>query len=209
MTVVMATVGFRADKILPVLEREDRKEELVLFYDKDPEGRSKNAAKEVAEQGRKLEVKVTLVEMNAFDLVASCRQIRTEIQKRPGKDIVLSIAGGTRVISSAALLAAILEGVRVVHISEKDNAVQPLPMLRLEAGAVLNNEKRKVLAYIRAHAGCAQRDIAQHLGLSKGTVSHHVQGLLKQGLLESTPDPEDSRSHRLRAVPSADILLME
>lgn len=213
MTVVMATVGFRPEKVHPVLDREDEKEELVLFYDKDRDtehrGRSKAAARELADHARKLGVKATLLEIDAFDLVECCRLIRREMLRRKGQDIVLSIAGGTRVLSSAALLAAILEGVRVVHISEKDNAVTPLPMLRLEAGAVLNDEKRKVLAHIRAHPGCAQRHVAAALKLSKGTVSHHVQGLLRQGLLESKPDPGDSRSRLLQAVPSADILLLE
>ena len=212
MTVIMATVGFTAAKVHPVLHTEDAKEELVLFFDKDSpdnKGRSKAAAKELAAYAAKLGMEVRLIEVSAFDLVESCLQVRREIRKRAGKDIVLSIAGGTRVLSSAALLASILEGVRVVHISERDNAVQPLPLLKLEAGAVLNEEKRRVLRHVRATPGCRQSDLVQALGISKGTVSHHVQGLARQGLLEQVPDEDDSRSKRLRAVASADLLLME
>lgn len=211
MTVVMATVGFTAAKVQPVLEAEDQKEELVLFYDKDsPEnrGRSRATARELADYAAKLGVPSRPIEVSAFDLVASCMQIRREIQRRKGKEIVLSVAGGTRVLSSAALLAAILEGVRVVHISEKDNTVQALPLLKLEAGGLLNPEKRAVLSWVREHPGCKQAELVAALKLTKGTVSHHVQGLARQGLLEATPDPDDSRSRRLRAVPSADLLLM-
>jgi CRISPR locus-related DNA-binding protein len=212
MTVIMATVGFQASKVYPVIDTENDKEELVLFYDKDNPGnpgKSKQAAREVQEYARKLDLDAKLVEIDAFDLVASCRHVRREIQKRAGKDIVLSIAGGTRVLSSAALLASILEGVRVVHISERDNAVQPLPLLKLEAGSVLGREKRAVLARIRDQPGCIQQDLVLALKLTKGTVSHHVRGLMEQGLVEARPDARDARTKRLHARPSADLLLME
>jgi CRISPR locus-related DNA-binding protein len=212
MTVIMATVGYTAAKVHPVIHVEDAKEELVLFYDKttpENKGRSKATAQELQAYAQKLDVPVKLVEVSAFDLVACCMQVREEVRKRAGKEIVVSIAGGTRVLSSAALLAGILEGVRVVHISEKDNAVQPLPMLRLDAGALLNEEKRRVLRWVREHPGCKQADLVQALGLTKGTVSHHVLGLAEQGLVEQKLDPQDSRSKRLHAVASADLLLME
>jgi CRISPR locus-related DNA-binding protein len=212
MTVVMATVGFQASKVVPAIDAADAKEELVLFYDKDSKenaGRSKAAARELEQYARKLGLPCSPVEINAFDLVDSCQQVRREIRKRRGKDIVVSIGAGTRVLASAGLLASILEGVRVVHVSEKDGSVQPLPMLRLDAGSVLNAQKRRVLAHIRAHPGCLQRDVAAGLGLTKGTVSHHVKGLVRQGIVEARPEPSDTRTRRLHAVPSADLLLME
>jgi CRISPR locus-related DNA-binding protein len=208
MTVIMATVGFSPGKVHPILRSEEDKEEVVLFHDKDHEGRSKKAAQEAAEQARKLGVPVHLVETDAFDLVRSCQQVREQIRKRAGKDVVVSIAGGTRVLGSAALLASILEGVRVVHIHEKTNEPQPLPMLKLKADEVLSPEQRRVLQHVFAHPGCQQRDIAAKLDLSKGTVSHHVRGLKDQGLVRAEPDEQDARSERLHAVASAELLLL-
>lgn len=215
MTIIMATVGFTPGKVHPVIDREDRKEELVLFYDKDSrdnQGKSKLAARQLQEHGLELGMKVVLHEMDAFDLVRSCQEIRDEIRKRRARDrdadIVLSISGGTRVLSSAALLASILEGVRVVHINERTGEVQPLPMLRLRADEVLHAKQRRVLQWVKDHPGCLQREVAQALRLTKGTVSHHVQGLKEQGLVLGEPDKDDARSERLHAVPSADLLLL-
>lgn len=212
MTVIMATVGFTPAKVQPVIDREDEKEELVLFFDKDSKdnpGRSRRAAQELADSAQKLGLPCKLVPLDAFDLVQCCQHIRREIRKREGKEVVLTISGGTRVLSSAALLASILEGKRAVHISERDNAVTTLPLLRLEAGKVLNASQRRVLSFIRDHPNCQQREIAAALKLTKGTVSHHVQRLKQQKLLTADEDRDDARSERLRAVPSADLLLME
>jgi CRISPR locus-related DNA-binding protein len=215
MTVIMATVGFTPAKVQPVIDREDAKEELVLFFDKDRgensgnAGRSKRAAQELAAQAEKIGMPCRFVETDAFDLVKCCTRIRQEIKKRAGKDIVLSISGGTRVLSSAALLASILEGVRVVHISEKDNAVQPLPLLKLDDRDTLNPAQKRVLVHIREHPGSSQRDVAHALKLTKGTVSHHVHRLKRQGLVEALVDADDARIERLRAVDSADLLLVD
>ncbi|HEV8360381.1 MAG TPA: MarR family transcriptional regulator [Candidatus Thermoplasmatota archaeon] len=211
MTVIMATVGFTPAKIQPVIDREDAKEELVLFYDKDSrenQGRSKAAARALEAEARKLGMAVTLREIDAFDLVGCCLEIRKEMRKRAGKDIVVSIAGGARVLSSAALLASILEGARVVHINERTNEVQALPMLKLASDDVLSPQQRRVLQHIRDHPGQQQRELAAALKLTKGTVSHHVQALKQQGLVVGEPDKDDARSERLHAVPSADLLLV-
>jgi CRISPR locus-related DNA-binding protein len=211
MTVIMATVGFTPGKIQPIIDREDDKEELVLFYDKDSKenaGRSKQAARTLEAEARKLGMAVTLREMDAFDLVACCQEIRKEMRKRDGRDIVVSIAGGARVLSSAALLASILEGKRVVHLNERTNEVQSLPMLRLAAEEVLSPQQRRVLLHIRDHPGTLQRELAQVLKLTKGTVSHHVQGLKQQGLVVGEADKRDARTERLHAVASADLLLV-
>lgn len=209
MTVLMATVGFTPAKVHPVIDRLDEKEELVLFYDDDKDGRSRGAAEKVAAYAESLDMPVRFVPLDAFDLVACCRVVRQEIKKRAGKDVVVSISGGTRVLLSAALLASILEGKHVVHISEKSNAIQHLPLLHLRASDVLNDKQRRVLRHIREHPGCLQRDIVDALGITKGTVSHHVKGLKKGGLVEAKGDPEDTRSQRLTAVPTAELLLME
>lgn len=211
MTVIVATIGFTPGKVQPVLQREEDKEELVLFHDKDKDGKSKRAAVEASLEARKLDIPTRLIEIDAFDLVDSSRLIRNEIRKRraDGKDVVVSIAGGTRVLASAALLASILEGVRVVHVNEQTNEPVTLPLLKLSASEILNDKQRRVLRFIREHPACLQREIAASFKLSKGTVSHHVQRLKRQGLVDAHPDKEDARSERLRVVPSAELLLME
>jgi len=208
VTVVLATVGFTANKVHPVVRSAEAKEELVLFHDKDAEGRSKQAAREAAAYARNLGMEVQLYALDAFDLVACCQRIRGEIRKRADKDVVVSIAGGTRVLGSAALLASILEGVRVVHVNEDTGEPQPLPLLKLRADEVLNGKQRAVLRWVHDHPGCMQRDLGEALKLTKGTVSHHIRKLKEQGLVEAEAMPGDARSERLRAVPSADLLLM-
>lgn len=207
MTVILATVGFTPAKVQPVIDRQDEKEELVLFHDREP--KSKAAARELAGYAQKLGIPAQAVETDAFDLVKCCLQVRREIRKRAGRELLLSIAGGTRVLASAALLAGILEGVRVVHVHEKTGEPQDLPLLTLQVQDALHPRQRRVLLYVRDHPRCAQRDIAAALRLTKGTVSHHVAALKAQRLLAAEPAPDDARSERLSAVPSADLLLLE
>jgi len=209
MTVIMATVGFTPAKVHPLLRAEEQKEELVLFHDRDPAGKSRRAAEEAAAEAHRLRIPVRFIAIDAFDLVQGCQQIRGEIRKRAGSEVVVGIAGGTKVLASAALLASILEGRRVVHVNEKTNEVQPLPLLRLRAEEVLHPRQRRVLRWVHEHPGCTQRQLAEALGLTKGTVSHHVRGLKEQGLVVAEEDPADARSERLRTVASAELLLLE
>ncbi|HVL86523.1 MAG TPA: MarR family transcriptional regulator [Candidatus Thermoplasmatota archaeon] len=211
MTVVLATVGFHPEKVLPALRSHEDKEALVLFHDTDADGKSKRAARAAREDARRLGLEAELVAVDAFDLVATCLRLRREIRKRSAarREVVVSIAGGTRVLQAAALLAGVLEGVRVTHVNERTNVAQSLPLLRLSAAEILSPKRRRVLLFVRDRPGCQARDIAQGLSLAKGTVSHHVRELRRRGLVEGEPDPDDSRSERLRAVPSAELLLAE
>lgn len=56
----------------------------------------------------------------------------------------------------------------------------------------------RTLRFLAHHEGSTQRDMTQHTGRDKAQIARIVKTLLERGLVESTPDPDDGRSHRLR-----------
>jgi DNA-binding MarR family transcriptional regulator len=54
------------------------------------------------------------------------------------------------------------------------------------------------LSYLARHEGSTQREMVLHTGRDKAQIARIVRTLLDRGLVESTPDPADGRSQRLR-----------
>lgn len=56
----------------------------------------------------------------------------------------------------------------------------------------------QIIRCITHHQLRHQKDIAEHLGISKGAVAQQVDELIQKGLLEKIPDPADRRRQLLR-----------
>lgn len=209
MTVIFGTLGFTPKKLLPTVSNHPDVEKLVFYHDQHEQ--SRRAAERVREfcHDRKLDVRG--VELDAFDIIDCARQMRDDLRKEGADRSVFNITGGTPVISSAATLACILEGVRAVYIHETSGQEIPLPLLSMRYEEILNPEQRRVLAFIAraGDAGCTQADVTRGLNLARATVSHHVTNLKKKQLVAAETDPADARRERLRVRESAALLLME
>ena len=67
-----------------------------------------------------------------------------------------------------------------------------------EDGEGLAPMEARTLRFLAHHEGSTQRDMTQHTGRDKAQIARIVKTLLERGLVQSTPDPEDGRSQRLR-----------
>ena len=67
-----------------------------------------------------------------------------------------------------------------------------------EDGEGLAPMEARTLRFLAHHDGSTQRDMTQHTGRDKAQIARIVKALLERGLVQSTPDPEDGRSQRLR-----------
>ncbi|WP_432494137.1 MarR family winged helix-turn-helix transcriptional regulator [Kineococcus gypseus] len=56
------------------------------------------------------------------------------------------------------------------------------------------------LAVVHEHGSLRATEVADRLGLDLSTVSRHLAHLRADGLLETSPDPDDGRSQRLRVT---------
>src|SRR5207247_1321298 len=119
----------------------------VTFYHSD-HAKSRDARAKVAEFCRGLGVPCTAVEVSdAYDLLQVAGQIRADVRKEKsaGTDLRFNIAGGTRLMSSAALLVCILEGIPATYVHDETYRELALPLLRMTYGEGLTRTHREAL----------------------------------------------------------------
>lgn len=73
----------------------------------------------------------------------------------------------------------------------------------LQLAALKGDRARMVAGYVMAHPGCIQRDVAEGLGLPRSRTNGYVGRLLREGLLEGSPQ---GRAIQLRAAPMLESL---
>ena len=209
MVVVFGTLGFSPEKFMPSLRHHAPIEAVHVFH--DTAGESKEAASQVVQYCKEMGVTCHPVQVDAFDIIEAASAIREEVRQYDEGQVVFNITGGTAVLSCAALLVAVLDGVRAETVDLRDlkKAPEPLPLLTISYKELLTDAQRRVLrAITEAKGDVSQRDLVDALGLRKATVSHHVKTLKKRGLVEGR-SAEDGRMEYLEVPPSADLLLAD
>jgi CRISPR locus-related DNA-binding protein len=218
MTVVFGTLGYRPRSLIPTLKSTQNVEKLVFYCgaDKeDPEAVRKvaEARKEVTDYCAEMGIAVDAVDLpDPFDFKGTAMRIRADIRKhrKEGKTIaVFNIAGGTRPMSSAALLACILEGLPTVYIHDITYEEIRLPFLRIEYSKVLSGEEREILKVLRAHRGedIMEVALARLIKKHKATVNHHIKNLVAKGAVRLEVHPQDSRKRVVKVEESTELLL--
>jgi CRISPR locus-related DNA-binding protein len=149
---------------------------------------------------------------DAFNLFEIARRIREDVgkaRKDGATPIRFNIAGGTRLMSSAALLVCILEGIPTTYVHDETNEEIQLPLLRMNYADHLSARQKEILAHLAAHRDRPPNEttLAKALGVHKSTMNHHVKELVAKGVVEVTPDPKDTRAHLIRAAPGAELLV--
>jgi len=218
MTVVFGTLGYRPKSLIPTLKSTKNAEKLVFYCGADkhePEAVRKvaEAKKEVTDYCAEMGIAVDAVDVSdPFDFKGIAMRIRADIRrhKKEGKAIaVFNIAGGTRPMSSAALLACILEGIPTVYIHDITYEEIPLPFLRIEYSKVLSGEEREILKVLKAHRGedVTEVELARLIKKHKATVNHHLKNLIAKGAVKLEVHPQDSRKRVVKVEESTELLL--
>ena len=211
MTVLFGTLGWRPQSLMPSIKSTEGLE-LVVFYHSAHE-KSRAARSRVAEFCSTLGVAVTPVELSdAFDLLEIAGRIRQDVLKvrREGRGPArFNIAGGTRLMSSAALLVCVLEGIPTTYVHDETFKEIQLPLIHMDYADHLSERQREILAYLVAHRERppSETSLAKALGVHKSTMNHHVKELVAKGVVEVAADPKDTRAHLVRAAPGAELLV--
>ncbi len=186
--------------------------ERVVFYHSDHE-KSRAARSRVVDFCGSLGVPVTPVELSdAFDLLDIAVRIRQDVRKARQEGhgpVRFNIAGGTRLMSSAALLVCVLEGIPTAYVHDETLKEIQLPLIRMSYADRLSDKQKEILRYLVEHGDHppSETSLAKALGVHKSTMNHHVKQLVAKGVVEVSPDPEDTRSNRVRAAPGAELLV--
>ena len=125
------------------------------------------------------------------------------------RSIRFNIAGGTRLMSSAALLVCVLEGIPTTYVHDDTGEEIALPLLRMNYADHLTPRQREILRFLVDNAGASHSEssLAKALRVHKTTMNHHVRLLEKKGVVEVFPDPRDSRAYVVRPAPGAELLV--
>lgn len=209
MTVLFGTLGWRPQSLIPSI-RSTEGLDRVLFYHSD-HAKSRDARGKVMEFCRTLGVAANGVELSvAFDLLESAGRMREDVRKErsSGAEVRFNIAGGTRLMSSAALLVCILEGIPATYVHDDTYREIPLPLLRLRYGESLTKKQREVLRFLVKNRErlFSETALARALGVHKATMNHHLRRLEAAGAVERAKDPADGR--RLILQPAAGMELL-
>ncbi len=210
MTVLFGTLGWRPQSLIPSI-RSTEGLERVVFYHSD-HAKSREARAKAIEFCRALGVSATANEVSdAFDLLHVASQIRADIRREraTGAEIRFNIAGGTRLMSSAALLICVLEGIPATYVHDDTYEEIPLPLLRITYGEGLTPKQREVLTFLvkNREKDFTETSLARALGVHKATMNHHLRELDTKGAIERLPDAKDARKLVIKPAPAMDLLV--
>lgn len=211
MTVLFGTLGWRPQSLIPSIKTTPNIEKLY-FYHSEHE-KSVKARNKVVQHCEDIGLSVVPMKLpNAFNLVEITRRIKKDIMKVKSNGFSIArfnIAGGTRLMSSAALLVCILEGIPTIYVHDETLEEIRLPLLQIEYSAGLTNRQKDILDHMRksGKGSFTQTDLAKEMKIHKATMNHHVAELRKKGMVLVSPDRDDDRVKRISLAPFVDLLL--
>src|SRR3989442_13454268 len=210
MTVLFGTLGWIPQSLIRTI-RSTQNLERVQFYHSD-RVKSRDARSKVIEFCRSLGVPASAAEVtDAYDLLQVASQIRGDVRKEraAGTELRFNIAGGTRLMSSAALLVCILEGIPATYVHDETYREIPLPILRITYGEGLTPRQRQGLGFLvkNREKDFTETAFARALGVHKATMKHHLRELEGKGAIERREDPNDARRLNVKPAPSMEMLV--
>ncbi|HYS99667.1 MAG TPA: hypothetical protein VEO20_03290 [Thermoplasmata archaeon] len=174
---LIATMGFDERHVLPALR--------LMPYDRlvvvaGPETFRSGGFRRL----KGLEPSLRPVPVRAFDLLDSLATVRRTILDSAAKGPVrLSVAGGTKILTSAAILAAFLEGVEAWYCAPEPIRLPVLHGLRLTE--VFSPSERTMVGLIRGPVSIERLVSTAGLrGMSRRTALAAIRSLVAKGLLE-------------------------
>ena len=203
-------MGWRPQSLIPSIKSTEGLERVVFYHSAHEKSRAARA--KVMEYCGALGVPAAAVELSdAFNLFQIAERIRGDVlrARKDGAAIRFNIAGGTRLMSSAALLVCILEGIPTTYVHDETLEEVHLPLFRMAYTDHLSAKQKQILAFLVARRDRPPNEtaLAKALGVHKSTMNHHVKALVAKGVVEVVPDPKDTRAHLVRAAAGAELLV--
>lgn len=186
--------------------------EKVIFYH-DHHDSALKARDEVTKYCESIGVRSVPYEIDdAFDFMQIAKRFRQDVRKyqKEGKHIAFfNIAGGTKLMSSAALLVCILEGIPATYVHDKTLKPFELPLLRMKYSDTLTPKQRDLLMYLLNHKSSelTEIELARAMDVEKATMNHHISRLVEKGAITLVPKAKDRRAKVVKVNPAIELLL--
>jgi len=180
---------------------------VIFYYSSEKKTQVVKAKNAVIEICRSLSVDCQAIELkNYIDMVPMIKRMRSEIKKYDRREIVFNITGGTKAMAGAGIIASILEGVKLVFNDWENERIVEYPILKMRYEDTLTKKEKEILKYILKKGECRFADIIEDIGISKSTVSHHLDRLEEKGFIEKIPTKDSKREKIIRAKEVAELI---
>ncbi|MCY3414018.1 MAG: winged helix DNA-binding protein [Candidatus Heimdallarchaeota archaeon] len=209
MIIQIATQGTSTSPILEGV----RSYSIDFLYLLHNEG-SKSTALEVKEMMNNWDIQCKLEEIQMFDQTSITNKIIEIYKNHKHDEILVNITGGTKLMSAAAAVSAVLIGAKAFYMIEQvkgeDKSLKErtleLPMPKVSA-IQINEQQTEILSLISDQGGTMVRAINQvrdYLEISKQMASYHIKELENQGLIRLELD---GRMKRAIITPEGQLIL--
>ena len=207
ITIIFSTLGFNPDALTPLISYFPEVKKVIFYYSSEKKKQAVDAKKEVVRVCRAVGIDCQAIELkNYVDMVPMIKRMRSDIRKYDRKEIIFNITGGTKAMAGAGIIASILEGVKLVFNDWENERIVEYPILKMRYEDTLTKKEKEILKYILKKGECRFSDIIEDIGISKSTVSHHLDRLEEKGFIERIPAKDSKREKIIRAKEVAELI---
>ena len=210
MVTILGTLGDSPETLLPTIRSSEDVNKVVAFRAMD--GGSERCSNRIRDLCRSLEIDyqervvddpyqmlsiARTMQMAVHDLVASGEEISS-----------FNIAGGTKLMSGAAMFVCAIESINAVYVHDETNEEIHLPLVQINFSDYLTEVEKKIIRFLLgAEGNISQKDICEGLELHKATVNHHIRMLMEKGVVHLEPREGDRRIKDVKLEAGIELLL--
>ena len=210
MVTILGTLGNSPDSLLPTIRSGEGVDKVVVFRGEDDV--SEVCSKRVKRLCESLEVEYdeeVLEDTYQMLNIAKTMQSRIHSLNAKGEHIsTFNIAGGTKLMSGAAMFVCLIEGLNAVYVHEETGNEIVLPMMHINFSNYLTEVEKNIIHFLLDNESCvSQKDICEGLALHKATVNHHIKMLMGKGIIRLEPRGEDRRIKDIQLEGGIELLL--
>ncbi len=209
MTILFGTLGWRPESLIPSIKSTKDLKRLVIYHsDHEDSIKTKDKVVQYCDTIG-LETR-TVVLSKPFNLIGIAERIKKDVEEAEaeGDPIRFNIAGGTRLMSSAALLVCILKGIPTTYVHDDTSEEIQLPLLQMDYAKVFTVQQRKILdCLLELGTPINQTDLAKKLDIHKATMNYHIKKLKDKGAIQISRKDGDARASMISLAPHMNLLL--
>ena len=190
MVVLFATLGFTFKAVTPTLAWAKDLRKVVIFHSKHE--KSVKAMEELRNQCEAINVEFEPHKVDdEYSLVPLVKKMEKVANEHNKADIVFNITGGTKMLSSAALLLCVLHSIDAVYTRETNGRILEVPLLKMRYKDLLNKKGKDILKIVADKCNnesrtCELSEIYRILKkkMNPSVITYHLNNLEKMGLIE-------------------------
>lgn len=186
VTVILATLGYTAEKVTGSIRTEPDVERVVAFVGSRENRATRAALEKLSRACASLDITLDECEIgSAYDFVASVIAYRAGLREHTGKQVLFNVSGGTGVMQSAAAFVCFTARIPMVYFNVEEQKYVRLPIIPLVPADALSPQQMRVLrALVEQPGGLRPGDLAKKLRLSTSNVDYHLAKLVRLRMVE-------------------------